>query len=327
MASRLIRNTAILAKIEATYGTDPTPTGAANAMLVTNLSITPLNANNVDRDIIRAYLGGSEQLLGTRYVEMGFDVEFVGSGTVAVAPAWAPLVQACLCTETVTATTRVDYTPKTNAGTADSVTIYWHDDGVLHKATGARGNLTVSMGVGGIPKLGFKFLGIYNTPTAVSNPSTTLTAFMQPQVVTDANTGDITMGGTHNATAAPAVVGGTAYPSQGIEVDFGNTVNFTPLLGGETIDTTARSVTGKITLDLTAAQEVAMIASAEAGTLTTLGLQHGTVSNRKSMLWMPSVQLINPGKADVNGKRMVSFDLRILPNTGNDEIRLITSFV
>lgn len=326
MASRLIRNTAILAKIEATYGVDPTPTGAANAMLVTNLSITPLNANNVDRDIIRSYLGGSEQLLGTRYVEMGFDVEFVGSGTVAVAPAWAPLVQSCLCTETVTAATRVDYTPKTTAGAADSVTIYWYDDGVLHKATGARGNLTVSMGVGGIPRLGFKFLGIYNTPTASSNPSTTLTAFMQPQVVTDTNTGDITMGGTHNATAAPAIVGGTAYPSQGIEVDFGNTVNFTPLLGGETIDTTARGVTGKITLDLTAAQEVSMIAAAEAGTLTTLGISHGTVANRKAMLWMPSVQIINPGKADINGKRMCSFDLRILPSSGNDEIRLITSF-
>lgn len=326
MASRLIRNTAILAKIETTYGVDPTPTGAANAMLVTNLSITPLNATNVDRDIIRSYLGGSEQLLGTRFVEMSFDVEAVGSGTVAVAPAWAPLVEACLCTETVTATFRVDYTPKTNAGSDDSVTIYWYDDGVLHKATGARGNLTVGMPVGGIPKLGFKFIGIYNTPTAVSNPATTLTAFMQPQVVTDSNTGDITMGGTHSTTIAPAIVGGTAYPSQGIEVDFGNSVNFTPLLGGETIDTTARSVTGKMVLDLTAAQEVSMIAAAEAGTLTTLGLSHGTVANRKFMLWMPAVQLINPGKAEINGKRMVSFDLRILPNTGNDEIRLITSF-
>ena len=35
---------------------------------------------------------------------------------------------------------------------------------------------------------------------------------------------------------------------------------------------------------------------------------------------------LNPGKADINGKRMCSFDLRILPSSGNDEIRLITSF-
>ncbi|MDO8778102.1 MAG: hypothetical protein Q7K57_57170 [Burkholderiaceae bacterium] len=326
MANRLIRNTAILAKIEATAGVDAVPTGAANAMLVSNLSINPINANNVDRDILRAYLGGSEQLVGTRYVEMGFDVEFVGSGTVATAPAWGPLVQACLCTQTITATVRVDYVPKTTADGSDTVTIYWFDDGVLHKATGCRGNLSASLKVGEKPMLSFKFMGLYSTPTAVVNPATTLTSFKVPQVVTDSNSDDVTFGATHVVTTAPALVAGTVYPSQGIEIDFGNSVNFTPLLGGETMDITARNVTGKVTLDLTAAQEVAMIASVEAGTLSSVGLIHGTVANQKAMLWLPSVQLINPSKAEVNGKRMVAFDMRVLPLAGNDEVRLITSF-
>ena len=61
MAARYHRNTAILAKIEATYGTDATPTEAANALLVSNVSINPLNAQNVSRDLIRPFLGGSEQ--------------------------------------------------------------------------------------------------------------------------------------------------------------------------------------------------------------------------------------------------------------------------
>lgn len=326
MATRLIRNTAILAKIEATTGVDPTPTGAANAMLVSNLSINPINANNVDRAILRAYLGGSEQLVGTRYVEMGFDVEFVGSGTVAVAPAWGPLVQACLCTETITAATRVDYTPKTAAGTADSVTIYWYDDGVLHKATGCRGNLMASLKVGETPKLSFKFMGLYSTPTAAANPATTLTAFKTPQVVTDTNTSDITLGATHSTTLAPAFVAGTVYPSLGLEIDFGNSVNFNPILGGETVDITAREVTGTLTLDLTAAQEVSLMASVEAGTLSTIGLLHGTAANQKAGLWMPAVQLINPSKTELNGKRLVAFDMRVLPVTGNDEVRLITSY-
>lgn len=324
--SRLIRNTAILAKIEATYGVDPVPTGVANAMLVSNLSINPINANNVDRAILRSYLGGSDQLLGTRYVEMGFDVEFVGAGTVAVAPAWAPLVQACLCTETITATFRVDYTPKTTAGTADTVTIYWYDDGVLHKATGCRGNLQLSMKVGEKPMLSFKFTGIYSTPTAAANPATTLTAFKTPQVVTDTNTQDVTLGATHVTTTAPVFTGGAVYPSLGLELDFGNSVNFNAILGGETVDITNRSVTGKVTMDLTAAQEVAMIASVEAGTLSSVGLLHGTVANQKSGVWMPTVQFINPSKTELNGKRMVSFDMRVLPSSGNDEVRLITSF-
>lgn len=325
MANRIIRNTAILAKTEVTYGLDPTPTGAANAMLVSNLSINPINAQNVDRDIIRPFLGGSEQLLGTRYVECGFDIELAGAGTVATAPAWGPLMLACAMAEVVTPTFRVDYVPVSTA--FGSCTIYWYDDGVLHKATGCRGTYTVNMKVGERPVLSFKFTGIYSTPTAASNPSVTLTGFKVPQVVTDANTQDVKLGGTHTATTAPAITGGTVYPSQGLEIDIGNSVNFTALLGGETVDITQRSVTGKVTLDLTAAEEVTLMTAVEAGTLQTLGLIHGTTANTgKAMIWLPSVQLTNPTLTDVNGKRMVGFDLRCLPVSGNDEIRVVTSF-
>lgn len=324
MANRIIRNTAILAKIEGTYGTDPTPTGAANALMVSNLSINPINANLVDRDIIRPYLGASEQLLGTRYVEMGFDVELVGSGTVATAPAWGPLLLACGMAETVVATFRVDYTPVSTA--FPSVTIYWYDDGVLHKATGCRGNVSINMRVSERPVLSFKFSGIYIAPTAASNPAVTLTAWKTPQVVTDTNTQDTVFGGTHTLATTPAITGGTTYPSQGLEIDLGNSVNFTALLGGETVDITQRAASGKVTLDLTAAQEVSLIGAVELATLQTLGMLHGTVANHKVLVWLPAVQLTNPQKADVNGKRMVSFDFRCTPSSGNDELRLITSF-
>lgn len=326
MANRIVRNTAILAKSEATYGVDPVPTGAANAMLVSNLSINAINAQNVGRDLIRAYLGGSEQLVGTRYVELGFDIELAGSGTVAVAPAWGPLMLACGMAEVVTATFRVDYVPVSSFGTSSSITIYWYDDGVLHKATGCRGTFTVDMGVGKRPVMSFKFTGIYATPTAAANPSVTLTAFKTPMVVTDSNTGDTVIGGTHTTNNAPAITGGTAYPSQGLTLDMGNSVNFTALLGGETVDITARAVTGKVVLDLTAAQEVSFMADVEAATLRTLGLIHGTIANTKAMIWLPGVQLFNPSKQDVNGKRMIGFDLAVTPVAGNDEIRIITSF-
>ncbi|MCU0963535.1 MAG: hypothetical protein MUF08_00425 [Burkholderiaceae bacterium] len=324
MANRIVRNTAILLKEEVTYGVDPTPTGAVNALLVSNLSINPLNAQNVDRNIIRPYLGGSEQLLGTRYVECGFDLELAGAGTVATAPAWAAAVLSCGFAQTLTATIRADYTPVSTA--FKSCTIYWYDDGVLHKATGCRGTFTVNMRVGERPVASFRFTGIYSTPTAAANPSVTLTSWKTPMVVTDANTQDTTFGATHSTTLAPAFTGGTVYPSQGIELDVGNSINFTALLGGETVDLTQRSVTGKVTLDLTAAQEVTLTSAVEAGTTQTLGLLHGTVANQKVGLWMPAVQLINVQKADVNGKRMVSFDLRVLPSAGDDELRIITSF-
>lgn len=325
MATRLIRNTVVLLKSEVTYGTDPTPTGGSNAMLVSNLSINPFNVTAVDRDLIRSYLGASESLLGSRYVEMSFDVELTGSATVAVAPAWGPALLACAMAETLTAVTRADYTPVSSA--FGSCTIYWYDDGLLHKAVGARGAPMFKLNINQRPVMSFKFLGLYSTPTVVSNPSTTLTAWKTPQIISEANTLDLTFGGTHSTSTAPAIASGTPYPSQGIEIDLGNKVDFNPFLGGETVDSTSRTATAKVTLDLTSTQEAALIAQMEAGTLQTVGLSHGTVSNQKVLVWLPSVQITNMQKAEANGKRVVALDLKCLPSTsGNDEVRIVTSF-
>ena len=324
MPNRLIRNTSILLKQESAYGTDAAPAGATDALLVSNLSITPFNAQNVDRDNIRPFLGGSEQLVGTKYVQMGFDLELSGPAAVATAPPWGPALMACGFAQVLTATFRADYIPISTAFT--SATIYWNDDGIRHAAVGCRGNVVFKLGINQRPVMSFSFTGLYRSPVVAANPTVALTAFTVPQVVTDANTGDITLGATHAIATAPAFVGGTAFPSQGIEIDMGNKVDFNALLGGETVDLTQRSVTAKLMFDLTAAEEVAAYAAVEANTLGSIGLQHGTVANQKVMLFMPSVQRINPSKGEANGKRLVGFDLRAVPVTGNDEIRIVTAF-
>lgn len=325
MASRTIRNTAILAKAETTYGTDAVPTGGSNAMLVSNVDVTPLENNLVDRALIRAYMGGSEQLVGTRYKRVKFDVEAVGSGTAGTAPGWGPLVRACGMAETVTASTRVDYLPITSA--MESASIYYYDDGLLHKLLGARGTFQLELKQGGIPKFTFDFIGIDGGDTAASNPSTTLTAFQTPETVVDANSGDVTFGATHSSSGAPALTGGTIYPSLGLEgIDLGHSVNFQPLLGGESVEITDRAAQGNVTLDLTAAQEVSFAATVKAASTQTVGMTHGTVAGRKLLVFMPAVQLINWKKAELNGKRLVGYDLRINPSSGNDELRIVTSF-
>lgn len=317
MPNRYIRNTAILAKIEATYNVDPTPTGAANAMLVSNLSISPLNATNVGRDLVRNYFGGSEQLVGVRNVQCSFDVELSGAGAAGTAPAFGPLLRACGMAETITASSRVEYLPVSSA--FESVTLYWYDDGVLHKLTGARGTFSVMMGLSERPVIRYSFTGIYSTPTATALPTTTLTGFTKPLVVTDANTGDVTFGATYTTGT---LSGGTAYPSRGITLDVGNSVSHIPLLGGETVEITGRDVTGSVQLDLTAAQEVTFAGTVNDNTTQAVGITHGTTAGNTVVLHAPVVQLINYSKADQDGKRMQGYDLRLLPSAGNDELRI-----
>lgn len=320
---RNVRNQVILVKPEATYAVDSSPTGSANAILASKPRITPLQANNIDRDLVRPYFGGSEQLVGTRSVSCEFAVELAGSGTAGTAPAFGPLLRACALAETIVASTRVDYLPIT--ANQESVTIYWYDDGVLHKLTGARGNCKLTMTSGDRPELMFSMQGLFTTPTAANPGSTSFAAFTTPLAVTDANSGDVTFGGTVSPTGAPAITGGTAYPSLGIELDLGNSVQFTPLLGGETVDITQRALNGSVKLDLTAAQEVTFYGTVLAANLAAMSLQHGTVAGNRVIVHQPSVQLYDVTKEELNGRRLVGYRTRGVPTpagSGNDELRL-----
>lgn len=317
---RFIRNAAILAKVEATYGTDATPAGATDALLISNMSIDQLNANNVSRDLVRPYFGNSEQLLGTENVSVSFDVELTGSGALGTAPAWGKLLQACGMTETVNAGISVDYVPNTDGVAVKSLTIYYHLDGVLHKLLGARGTVTGKMGAGERPLMSFKFTGIDGGVTAVPNPTVTLTDWKTPLVISDPNTGDLTLGCTY---AAGALSGGTAFPSLGLEWDLGGTVSHIPLLGGESVDITQRQSKGSITLDLTAAEHVAKMTEVKSNSLTGLGLVHGTVVGYKVLVFAPAAQLTNPKYSDKDGRALVAFDCMFVPSAGNDELRIV----
>lgn len=99
----LARKRVLLAKIETTYGTDPTPTGAANAILVRNMSITPQDADLSDRDLVRPYIGRSEQLPAGIRAMVDFEVEIAGAGTAGTAPGYGPILRACGFSETLTA--------------------------------------------------------------------------------------------------------------------------------------------------------------------------------------------------------------------------------
>jgi hypothetical protein len=311
---RYIRNTALLAKIETTEGTDATPTGAANALLISDVTINPLNAQNVDRSIVRPYFGASEQLVGTAYVSIDFTVELAGSGTAATAAPWGALLVACGFVES--GTTHKQYAPDTPSN-QKSATLYYYDDGVLHKLLGAKGTFKMMMGIGERPTLAFSFTGKDGGVTAVANPTTTLTAWKQPIVITDPNTGDVKFGASY---AAGVVTGGSTYVSQGLQLDIGNAVQYTPLLGAEYIDITDRAVTGSIQLDLTGAQEVTLMTSVKSNTLQAVSLEHGTAAGSIVGVHMAAVQLLNPTKADANGRRLIGFDTRSVPVVGNDDL-------
>lgn len=322
--ARYARKTAILAEIEGTYGVDPTPTGSANAILVSECTINPLNAQNRDRALVRPYFGASEQLVGTANIEISFTVELAGSGVADDPPAWAPLLKACGFAEDTSGTGFVSYTPDTES--TASLTIYYYDaggsgNGALHKAHGCRGTAAISMELGERPAIRFTFTGIDGGVSDAALPATTLTGFQKPLVITDDNSGDFTVGCTY---AAGTLGGGTTYPSRGLSLDLGNQVVHQPLLGSDTVEITGREITSQVQLDLTAAQEVTFMGYVTGNTTQQVGLQHGTTTGNIVLLHAPAAQFINPRKEEMDGRRLIGFDLRLVPSSGDDELRIVT---
>jgi len=316
---RRIKNTVVTAKVETTPGADALPTGAANAVLVSEVSITPLDAQSIDRALIRGYFGGSEQLVGPGSVKLSYSVELAGSGVAATPPAWGQLLLGCAAAEGVLTTpARVEYTPVSTG--LKTLTQYYYDDGLVHKLTSSMGNCTLSAKVGERPMLRFEWTGLDGGIVATPNPSGTFTPWKKPVAMTKANVIDITLGATY---AAGALTGGTTYNSTGLELNFGNVVNFTAMLSSEIVDVSDRQSTATMEVELSAAQEAALMDDVKANVTRSLAFTIGTATGNKIIVYAPSVQLTNPRKSELNGNRLIGFDLRLVPVSGNDEWRFV----
>ncbi|MBK6742526.1 MAG: hypothetical protein IPG66_05915 [Hydrogenophilales bacterium] len=327
--ARYDRKAAILFKLQSAAGVDAAPSGAANAVLLAGPpKITPLNSSNIKRDLIRPFFGGSEELIGSTYVQVELAVEYVHSGTSDVVAAWDPLLQVCgFSARAILATpNRVEHNLLTDYDTWKLGTMYYHDDGVLHKLLDCKGTFSLKQKIGATPKIMFKIMGLDGGIVTASNPVQTLSAWKLPQAVTDANSGALVLGGAY---AAGAITGGTEYVSDGLDFDLGNALEFVDLLGtatepGQSVDVSDRAGKSKLMLSLTAAQEVSFMAAVKACTTQSIGLVHGTASGYKMLTYLGQAQLINPTKENIKGRRMIGFDVNVNPSSaGNDEVKLV----
>lgn len=303
----LSRRRTILAKIETTYGTDPTPTGSANAILVRNMTITPLNAEMVSRDLVRPYLGNSEMLVAAKHVAIEFEVEMAGSGTAGTAPAYGPLLRACGLAET-DGVSDVTYTPVSSG--FESVTLYHNVDGILHKITGARGNAEFTINARAIPVIKFTMTGVYNAPSDAALPSVDYTAFKTPLAANSSNT-------TGFALLSYAGV------LESLSLTLGNAVSYRSLIGSESVLITDRAVSGTAVFEapLTATKD--FFAAALSSTLGSLAITHGTVAGNKFQIDSTSIDIGQPTYSENDGITMLSVPFVAVPSSsGNDELSI-----
>jgi hypothetical protein len=300
----------LLAKLESSYGTDPTPSGSANAILVRSLEISPFQSDVVERELIRGYMGNYETLHANQRVEVTFEVEMVGSGAAGTAPAWGPIMKACGNSETVASSTSVTYAPVSSS--FSSVTLYYYTDGVRHKVTGARGSFSISAEIGSIPTISFTMIGIYNAPDDSANPTPTYANQAKPVLFKNGNTTSQQL-----FSYAGAV--------QSFSFDQNNQTVYRELVGGtKEVLITDRRPGGSIVLEAVA-MGTKNYFTAITGTATGNNtFQHGQTAGNKFTFSAPQTDLSSVSYSDSDGIQMLNFDYTATPTTaGNNEYSII----
>lgn len=298
----------ILFKVQTTHGVDPLPTAAANAVLVYDLSTKPLVSSKKERKPVRGFPGKNPSKLADQHIEISFKVELAGSGAAGTAPAVGPLLRTSALAELITAGQKVEYTPIIDS--QEEGTFYYHKDGALHKIVDAKGEATLTLLKGDVAMASFRFIGRVGGRVVTANPATpAYTSWKDALIVNDTNTGDLTLGGT-------------AYPSTGFEFSFGNALAFKTLLGKEVVRISDRNPSGKVSLDLTPTEELALIAKTENSETLSLSIAHGTTAGNIVTISAPAAQLLEPNEEEQNGDMMHGFSVDLLPVNGLDEFKI-----
>lgn len=380
------RSRLLQTKIESSYGTDPTPAGT-DAVLVKNLDVSPIEAETVSRDLIRSYMGNSDQLLANTRVAINFEAEFAGSGTAGTASRLDSLLRACGFTATTTGSAVtgssqaggagtitlasgananddyyngmvititsgtgnghkgliVDYNGTSKVATVkastatfvpgsssgysiaanvgylpistgfESATVYFNNSGVLHKATGCRGSVSMNLEVGQIPVFNFSMTGIYNAPTDTALPSTVYSNQTTPVLFKAGNT-----------VAASFLDYDTAAISS-ISMDMANEIVYRELVGADkSVLLTNRTPSGTAVLEAPTMAQKDFFTIANADTTGKICFQHGTTAGNIVSVLAPVCDIGNPTYSDDQGIQMLNLPFVPTPSaTGNDEVKLV----
>lgn len=220
------QDTVVLAAVETVYGTDATPTAAANAMRVkADLTLHDGDQEDLNYDAGR---GGSKGAVQRNKRVTGSLTGYVaGSGEVDTPPAIGVLLQMCGLKPTITAAEKVVYAPV--SANQDSCTLHVFRGKIKHVARGVRANMEVSLGPDALPKFTFNnLIGLFVDPTQVADfQSADFSQFENPLV-------------TDPVSITKCNLFGRAVNMSSMTFRLGNTVTYRAVTNDESAQITAR---------------------------------------------------------------------------------------
>ena len=303
---RIFRKLAILHKIELAYGQVAAPL-APDAIIGKNVQFTPIEGNELSRDLMLPYLGNQGVILTGKHAKLEFEVEIAGAGAAGTAPKWASLMRACGFAETLE--TGVSATYSIVEDDVESSTIYFEIDGVRHIMIGSRGTFSMNIAPEAIPTFRFTMTGLLGTITDQALTQVTLAGWQTPVDPSSANT-------TMELHGWPSV-------AESLAIDVGNTVTPRFLIGSESVIITDRRVTGTAVVEATSLATINWFQRALNRTRGTLALVHGTAAGNIVEINGPALEIGKLTQGQKDGILNYSLPLSFCPVAGRDELVIV----
>lgn len=307
MATMLTQRTVVLAKVESTYATDPTPTTSADAIQCHDVELE-LTREPETRQPMDVTLSPLTPIMGLGEAKITIKTPLKNSGTAGTAADWLVLANACgQATTNTPATsdaTKPDDTPTT------SCTIWVYKDGLAYKIVGCRGNMKMIFEAGKIVMLEFEMMGRYAIPTDVTFPSA------------------VTVDSTKPVPALSSVFTFGSYAAiiDKLEIDLGNEVvrneSLNAAYGVESFEVVKRKPTGKMTVNsvLRATSNADFWAYIDAATTKALSIVIGTTAGNIETVTAPVCVITSIKPASKNGIEVFEIEFDLTRSSGGDEL-------
>lgn len=178
MAKRT-KKTTFWAKVESTYGTDPTPDGTNNAFRVHEGELDP-EIDALERPEMGITQSRLPEVGGKQRVMCNVKTPLIGSGAAGTAPkGLSAMLKAAGLQETIVASTSVTYKPRDSGH--ESAAIYANFDGVRHDVLGFVSEFKWEFAAGELPFVNFEGKGLWEDPTDQTFPTTHSPSDVKPK--------------------------------------------------------------------------------------------------------------------------------------------------
>lgn len=296
----------LLIKLETTYGVDATPTGTANAILSKDVEVTPLEAEALERGLVKPYLGADEDILVGEHVLLTGKTELQGSGALGVAPLLGVILRSAGFAEVINAGASVEYVLA--ADNYESATVHFYQGNTKHAMRGAMSSIKVMLEKG-ISYLEFNYIGLWVDPAKVVTPTADFSGWQNPTPTGVGRTSGFTLNGF------------AAEPTK-LNLDVGQEVKYIESLTTAKIDITKRSASGSTTILAPELDVHNYFDDAKNSVTGVLSIVHGNTEGKIVTVDCPKVQAKAPKYGEFEGQTTLDMDLKLIPTSaGNDEIK------